>query len=280
MKKRIISLVFVALIALSVFCGCKKIENGPANYDNVPNREKPIDEKVQVIADSINIWKFDKTAYEGSQALYDYCVTDLDQNGRFELITVVNIPKAGGVVNAYDSVVKYYELNEDNTALLTLECVSDSQSQPDLCTIVENVNAKDIDSCACYKDNETGRYYYVFADKTIDFNEDTTKSEHYSKVAISVFEGKAYEETIATYSILREKGKEAVEVYVDGEGNEITAEEFENIEKTRFANCREMKVTFGWQGCSETNFDKELDPANNIFIKKLSDSFYDFEMKE
>ncbi|MBE6737824.1 MAG: hypothetical protein E7566_04130 [Ruminococcaceae bacterium] len=281
MKNRILALIFALLLILTVFCGCKKVENNPAGAVNVPNSEKPVDAKVQVIADSINIWKFDKTAYEGTQALYDYCVTDLDQNGQFELITVVNVPKVG-VVNAYDTVVKYYELNKDFSALLTLERVADSESQPqpDLCTIVENVNAKDTDTCACFKDEETGRYYYVFADKSVDFNEDGTKSEHYSKVAISIFEGKAYEETLATYSILREKGKDALEVYTDGEGNEITLEEFEGIEDTRFEGLKKMKVTFGWQGCSESNFDKELNPASNIFIKKLSDSFYDFKINE
>lgn len=279
MKKRILALIFAVLTVLTIFCGCKKVENNPANYDNISNSEKPIDVKVQVIADSINVWKFDKTAYEGKQALYDYCVTDLDQNGKFELITVVNMPKAG-FVNTYDTDVKYYELNEECNALLSLECVSDRDSQPDICTIVENVNAKDIDKCVCYKDEATGRYYYVFADKTVEVDEEGIKDEHYSKVAVSIFEGKAYEETLGTYSILREKGQETLEVWTDGQGNEITLEEFENIETTRFEGFKEMKVTFGWQGCSESNFDKELNPANNIFIKKLSDSFYDFKINK
>jgi len=275
MKKRILALIFALLLVATVFCGCKKVSDNPANDDNIPNSEKPIDEKVKVIANSINMWKFDKTAYEGKTAVYNYLVSDFDQNGRIELITVVNLPKQGAI-NTYDTVVKYYELNEDLNTLLTLERVSDSESQPDLCTIVENVDSKDTYNCNCYKD-ASGRYYYVFADKVI---EDGTKNEHYRKVAISIFGGKAYEETIGTYSILREKGKDTVEEYTDGEGNVITADDFKNIEKTRFADCQKMKVTLGWQGCSEENFDKELNPADDIFIKKLSDSFYDFKMEE
>ena len=269
MKKRIVTLIMTVALILSVFCGCKSVSDNSATGNK---KQITLDAKVQVIADSINIWKFDKTAYEGQDAKYEYCITDLDQNGRRELITVVEVAKSG-VYGVCDTTIKYYELNEDMTALLTLECVSERTSQPDVRQIIDTVNATDSDVCYCYKDSATGRCYYIYSDKSVEFNDDGTKNEHTSKVAISIYDGKAYEETLATYSVIREKGKDTVELYTDYDGNEITADDFNDIANIRFKDYEKTKVTFGWQGCSESNFDKELNPNDIIFKQKLAKSY-------
>lgn len=263
MKKRILAAFFAAAMLVSAMSGCKQVEETkPA--------EKTLDQRVQVIANNINIWKFDKTAYEDQNVRYNYCITDLDGNGRMELITSVEVRNAG--YQNFDTKIKYYELNENNTALLTLECVSDSKSQPDVCEIIDTVNKTDADSRYCYKDS-SGRAYYVFSDSIFEENEDGTKNEHVSKVAVSIHNGKAYEETLATYSKLRESGKDTVEQYTDGKGNIITKADYDDITSTRFKGYTVSTVTFGWQDCAPENFDREFDPASDVFIQKLADSY-------
>ena len=266
MKKRILAVIFAAAIIASAMSGCKKVEQDT-------EKELTLDERVQVIADNINIWKFDKTAYEGQNVHYNYCITDLDGNGRLELITAVEVRNAG--YQNFDTKIKYYELNEDNTALLTLECVSDSKSQPDVCEIIDTVNKTDSDSRYCYKDS-SGRAYYVVCDSYFEENADGTKNQHVSKVAMSIHNGKAYEETLATYSIIREAGKDAVEQYTDGDGNVITKEAFDKIESTRFKGYTVSTFKFGWQMCAPENFDTEFNPASDVFIKKLAASYEAF----
>ena len=272
MKKRILALIFAATLLATAMSGCKKVD------EVQQDQEKTLDERVQVIADYINTWKFDKSAYEGKNPVYDYCITDLDQNGRIELITSVEVPVTGNS-GVYETVIKYYELNEEATALFPLERVSDSDSQPDVRQIIDRVNTVDANGCYRYVDKSSNRCYYIFCDKSVEYNEDGTKNNYESRVAISINKGKVYEETLATYKILRERGKDAVEVYVDASGKTITKEQFDNIAKTKFAGCEESKVMFGWQACTSENFDKELDPASDVFIKKLAASFEVFKNK-
>ena len=256
MKNRILALVFVVLLVLSAFCGCKKLDDNNASETNTNKNYQNLNSNVKVIAESVNTWIFDKSAYEDNPATtFSYCITDLDQNGRVEIITTVD--------NADVTKTKYYELNEEKTALLPLECVNENDFSGNLSECKET---------ECYQDPSDGRIYYVCTNDRKEIDESGAKQRYMSKVAVSIWQGKAYETVLATFN-------RSEETYTDKDGNEITAEEYENIVEKEFASFKKMNVTFDWKGCGITNFETEFYTTDQNFIQKLSKSYDGFKFK-
>ena len=260
MKKRVLAIIFAAALVVTAMSGCKKVD------DTQQEEEKAQDKRIQVIADNINVWKMDIAPYTDNPATsFEYCVADMDQNRRYELITAIDYGD--------DTIIKYYELNEDSTALMTLECVKDRDSHADIREIFGK------DDGLCYKDS-AGRYYYFYTDKQTVANEASgIPSKYESKVAVSIYNGKAYEETLATKSIVYEEGSTSATVsYKDAKGNEISEDAFAKAIENKVKGFTKVNVTFAWQGCTASNFDKEFSLTEKNFVKKLRNSLDGFKI--
>lgn len=267
MNKRFSALLLSVLIVCTVFCGCRKVEYNPANNGTANNNRvtyETADINVRRMADNIDTWIIDISLYADNPATtFNYCITDLDQNGRLEMFTTV------GYSNVTE--IKLYEVNEDLTGLTLVESVTDSSSDADV---------NDLGDGTCYKDAETGRIYYMYMDQRNEQDKNTGVVNKYtSKVALSLFEGKLYQETLATRSVVRtEDGTEAEVVYTDAQGATITEEDFENIEATLYGDMEKKTVTMKWKGTTASNHSKNINLASNDLIILLSDSFEKFSI--
>lgn len=265
MNKRYLALLLTVLMLCAVFCGCKKVEYNPdSNSNNKSTSYQNADINVRRMADNIDTWIIDISLYKSNPAtIFNYCITDLDQNGRLEMLTTVN----------YSDVteIKCYEVNEDLTGLTFVENVTDSQSHADINTY----------DGTCYKDSATGRIYYIYTDERTEKDENTGAVNKYSsKVALSLFEGKLYQETLATKAVIRTEGQtEAELVYTDNQGNTITEEDYNNIVESRFSSMEKKTAVLAWKGCTVANHDKNINLASNDLIILLSDSFERFAVK-
>lgn len=241
MKRIALFLCFVLL--MGIFCGC-----------NNKTAESP---EVKGIVNNMDKWSI--TTKEGT-SIYFYGVTDLDQNGKYEIVSAENF----GTGDYTES--RIFELSEDKKTLTEMEHVFEGDSQVDLMQ-----NTADV-----YKDAESGRYYYIFSDTVRNGYKET----YNTKVAISLYEGKFTEERLATESVIYEgESEEPTVTYYDNEGNEITMDDYMNAEATRFAGYEKLSATFCWKGYTFSNHDSTINAANENLGSIFADSMSKFSVK-
>lgn len=244
MKRRFAALALCVLMVAGVFCGC-----------NASKEE--VSAEVNAVVNKMDQWTI--TAKEGT-SIYFYAMTDLDQNGKYEIISAENY----GVGDYTES--RMFELSEDGKTLTEIEHVYEGDSQVDLMQEKADV----------YKDTETGFYYYIFSDTA----KDTYKKTYNTKVAISLQNGKFIEERLATESIIYEgESEEPVVTYYDSEGYEITLDDYMNAEANRFSGYEKLQATFGWKGYTYTNHDSVINSGNDGLQKIFQDSLSKFSVQ-
>ncbi|MGN0334392.1 MAG: hypothetical protein ACI4DV_01845 [Lachnospiraceae bacterium] len=180
------------------------------------------EEQLDCMTESSEIWKpFSETMENGGYL----AVTDLDGNGRLELILSC-IEGSGAYTTS-----SFYEVNEERDELILCETdFREGDSQPDI--IVDKVTA-------CQQ--EDGTLYYVFHD--------------YLKAGAWKFYDMVYALCLKDGSISRqllavqEEDYQSEEklVYRDAEGGRITEEEFVRAAEYRFEGCRTREITLEWQ---------------------------------
>lgn len=180
-------------------------------------------QQVQLIAEHAGQWT-DTMEEEG--VLYFYAVTDLDHNGRLELITS-SCQGTGLYTYSY-----YYEVNENFDGLHNFELsVPEGDSQPDIIT----------DSVPVYYDSQKNLYYYIF-DDTIRGG---AGMSYTYKCALFINGGKV--ETIGLGSKGTVFDGDAVSVtYTDADNREISEDEYLTIADTRFKGLEKDTASIDW----------------------------------
>lgn len=138
-----------------------------------------------------------------------YTITDLDHNGRLEVITA---SLQGSGLYTYAEI---REINEDFSDLvLCQDDLGEGGSYPDI--ITEAVN--------CYHDEAADFYYYLFDDVTR-----SGMAEHWhGKTVLCLHNGSVELVTICSeYERYEDADAEPTVTYSDGSGNTITKEQFE-----------------------------------------------------
>lgn len=229
--------LFTACTAAVVLWGC----GGQGNEDS-----ESIDAQIKMIAAQRDVWKdsVEKFGYE------NYAVTDMNGNGRLELITAMN----GGTGRyTYSEIC---EVNEAFDGLMPYKIVQDlaDDSEPDIITSPVPV----------YYDSENERYYYVFHDYTrLGIGEHTDMLYGYW-----LEDGEVRTKVIAYYSqIYDRKTDRIIRTYKDAEGNEITEEAYNQAEAEAFSGMEKRSGSIGWK-----IFDEEMD-ISSAPAKVLEDMF-------
>ena len=210
--------------------------------------KQSVNAQLELIADNI----------EGIQLLHEwvdnvnrYAVTDLDQNGRLEVIA----SNMGGT-GAY-TYSRFYEVNESFDGLAEYDAgFEEGHSQPDI--IVENVDM--------YYDATENIFYYIEKD---DIKAGATEY-HSFLYAMSLSNGKL---VMTPLSDMIEIYPEYKVIYKDGAGKEITKNEYDKLVVNMFADCDKYGASFGWQNSRE--LAQVTDKAT--VIKLLSESYDRFE---
>lgn len=168
---------------------------------------------------------------------WNYVVTDLDRNGRLELITAT---LQGTGLYTYLNV---WEVNEDGTALEPAELMWDEYDPaPDIC-----VNAAPV-----WEDQETGSMKLLFE----SFTRNGYAEKYSSQRAVWYENGGLYEEFLAYGSFICSDPDNCESTYTDADENPISADEYANIGETYFGAPETLTLTLNWQ-----TLDPDVQPS-------------------
>ena len=163
---------------------------------------------------------------EGEAREWRYAVTDLDHNGRLELVA------ASQHQADRSTTLKVWELNDKADALV--ECavkLEEGESFPDI--LSENADT--------FRDPVTGNWSYLFYDNIL-----LSETEAYTaKCSVTLRDGTLSYEQYAIQHVLDENGKRTVS-YMDLNGNEITPEAYNAAGELAFTGCEKSSSNFGW----------------------------------
>ena len=159
---------------------------------------------------------------------WNYVVTDLDRNGRLELITAT---LQGTGLYTY---LNAYEVSEDGSELVPVELMwGETDSAPDIC----------IASVPAWEDAETGRMTIVVEDITRNGYAETYLSQR----AVYYEDGKLYADTLASGSLICSDINTCEESYTAAAGNTIDGEEYAVIGSTTFGKPADQTLPLNWQ---------------------------------
>ena len=188
---------------------------------------KSLNAQLQVIAECRDLWM---QAAEYAGDFCQYAVTDLDHNGRYEII-VANVTGTG--IYTYSS---FYEVNENYDGLN--ECEMDfveGDSQPDIVS----------DTLETYTD-EQGHYFYAVYDLIRN-----GAAEYYENVReLTLADGRISTAPIAYRTTIYDEGVPTVSCE-DADGNAITEEAYESAAENYFAGYSKSTTNIVWQELSE-----------------------------
>lgn len=206
-----------------------------------PARAENEDEQIKLLFDSLEtlVPKDDKLDWVIG-------VTDLDANGRLELIATC----ISG--SEHKSQAKFYELSEDfKTATELTTDAADDGTFTDILA----------DSADTYFDAKTDTYYYMFSDNTF-----LNQNEFFAtKCSISLKDGNVVHKEYAREHTEIYNGITAIE-YTDLSGAIITPEEFSSAGNNEFAGLEKSGRNFGWVSAKDVKELYQLEDSYAIFL--------------
>lgn len=210
-----------------------------------------IEKQLQVITDNYE-WKCPQSDYVRRM----FSVTDLDQNGRLELI-VSRLEGTG-----WYTYSDYYEVNKELNGLTLLEGLSGGdKSQADIMT----------DKVSVYYDSHNQIYYYIYDDLIKD-------GIHYSyenKRALSLIDGKLSERLLAyknTYYNDVSDSSASISCK-DADGNEIGENEYDLIDEIIFTDFIKKEACFFWFDANDLNYGNLSDNEIGVILQKSYNGF-------
>ena len=204
-------------------------------HDYVQDEE----EQLELIMNNIPTWHDEEYSEEGPR----YAVTDLDHNGRLELI----MSKMEGT--GMYTYSQFYEVSEDRKSLNRVKWEPEvGESEPDIG--VETVDA--------YYDAASDTYFYIFDDVIrAGFGEsmDTVMS-------LCLVKGEIKTETIASqHQLVGEDGESVETTYKLADGTFITSDEYYSSDENRFRDAKPLFASISWfsyMADAEIDFATEL----------------------
>ena len=191
------------------------------------------DEQIALIAANADQWKQDVEYFP-----WGYVVTDLDHNGRLEIISS-SVQGTG-----FYSYNLAFEVNEAGNALTDLlaSLSERTDSAPDIM----------VSKVPFYFDKEANRYYYIFDDMIRN-----GMAEYYeNKRAISIIDSKWEEIPLANKSTIYTDADHSVTTCSDTNGNNISEAQYDAIAQTVYGNLEAGELCLNWIMTDNEDFAK------------------------
>lgn len=252
MKKIIILAIIIAIICLIgvVLLNMAKTMDAKNTKNDSLTRSGDVeitnqDEQIKVIADNVEKWS---EVLEFANDTVEYMVTDLDHNGRMELV----ITQMGGSGTfSYNSV---YEVSKDfKTLELCQNNVEEGESEADFSLS---------NSAEVYYDAGREQYFYVLTDHM-----KTNPNEYYDGLyAFSLKDGKVQEDYIAskiTFYDYDNNNQETV-MYSDHSSDNIEEFDYFNAVENYFSGCEFSTIKFNWKDAQGINDLPEEELINTL----------------
>ena len=187
--------------------------------------EHCMEKQIQLFADNRQIWmaEYMDDAYEP----YSYTVTDLDRNGRLEVI----LSSCQGT--GHFTYSHFYEVNEEINSLV--ECdwsVQEGDSEPDI--IVNEVPV--------YLDRDKGVPYYIFS----DYSQNGYAEQYEAVCALSIQCGVVRNNIIGRSSTIYQDENSFTQTFTNAEEEKVSKDEFKKLPSIFFVNADQFTVRFQW----------------------------------
>lgn len=218
------------------------------------------DDQIKILADNVKDWASDP---ENGGSWMGYAVTDLDQNGRLEVISSVS-----GGTGMY-TTTEIREINEKKDGLEPVKWEKEEgDSEPDALGTIRQ---------AAYVD-EAGRTIYYIAP---DYLRNGAAENYETLYALSLKDGEVEVQDLAgRHETADSSGNSSVEFW-DAEGSAITEEEYENTADTVFSNMTKMEYSIIWLDSENLGTEDGIGtlPAEQL-TAKLKASWEGFHLTE
>lgn len=210
-----------------------------------------VEKQIDVIMNNIDTWNL--STDEDIYAPYGYAITDLDQNGRLEIIAS---SCQGTGIYTYSN---YYEVNEGLNGLNKIERnVEEGSSEADIMLPTVKV----------FIDKAANEYHYIFDDLV-----KVGAAEYYeNKQDIVLKNGRLYEKTIAYRNTVYTDSNPNVTLK-DANNKEITAEDYALIENKLFSNLELKFANIEWVSTTDVDFSSV---SGDELKNKLIESYEKF----
>lgn len=223
-----------------------------------------IDSQINLIASILNNCIDNMEVYLDS---YGFCVTDLNYNGRLELIVATN----GGTGNRTNSYV--YEISEDYSKIVRCESNFIGYKYSDEFNDESNADIILYDELTHYfKDNQ--HFYVLEDDGRYGYAE-----QYNHKIAISLEDTTFIEKTLASDIRIYTISATDPEITItDYNGNDISEEEYQNIADKYFEGYNKNTVKLCWYSflSSKTYPNGFLGNTDKELIEKITESYNTF----
>ncbi len=195
-------------------------------------------EQIQLLEENRALWEYT----ESYESPWYYTFTDLDRNGRLE---VISASMQGSGLYTY---ARYFEVRADGTGLDCCWHENDELEGPeDWPEIVQ-------DSLPCWFDASSGRYYYACEGIT----RDGYAHQYYTWQVLSLKDGVAEWETVACKDVNWDQDGNPSVSCQDAQGNVISEQEYDSAVGRRFAGMEKSALSLVW-----TEVDIPLEEADD-----------------
>lgn len=255
MNKKLLALTLIIIVLLTSLTACKAGVS--------PINKESIDSQLNIIAENAHIWEpFD--IYPGDR--FKFSVTDLDANGRLEVITTVC--RGTGLY----SESTYYEVDETFTSLTKWEHKTDDYK--------EFLQADIISSKAeCFINPDTNERFYRFG----DHHKDTAAYTCNYKMCLTFKNKTVTEELLAFWSISAATTDETgnydiTETIQTRDGEALTKEEFSSFAENKFKGYEKFDAAIMWQDLRTDSDALATDLPKDELITLLTESYNGFTL--
>ena len=239
MKKLVAILLLTSMLTALTACGgalapddSQMQQKETAYADSAAAQQLSFEEQKQIIEDNRELWAFT----EPYDSPWFYTYTDLDHNGRLEVIAATT---QGSGIYTY---ANFWEVLPDGSGIGNSWHENVEIEGPDDWPEII------IDSIPCYYDALSGCYYYPCENVT----RDGYAHQYYSWQVLCLKDGAAEWEFLAAKNVNwrdEETGNEypdAVTTCVDAAGNSITEQEYDGAVEKRFAELEKTELKLDW----------------------------------
>ena len=205
-----------------------------------------VSEQIDLIAANAELWKQDVEF-----GLWGFTVTDLDHNGRLEIISA-SVQGTG-----FYTYIKAFEVNEEGSALNDIYSGNNNKgnSAPDIM----------VSTVPFYFDKESGIYHYIFD----DYIRNGMAENYQNKRAVSLTDGKWEETPLASMTTIYTDAEHYTITCTDADGAPISEAEYDSIADKVFGNLEQNEAEFDWQMTDNDEFSvlttqQIKDKLNNV----------------
>lgn len=230
-----------------------------SNYQEALNEPKngAFDNQLEVIAASCKQWAIPSKDISASSD-YSYAVTDLDQNGRLELI----VSTTQGSAHYTDST--YYEVNKTFDGLTP--CVQDKKEG--------DPQGRLASSIPVYCDSKNGLYHYIL---TYGMSAGASSAVE-TKSSLSLVNGSVLNKLLVSRTEDSSQGTAPAVTYQDAEGKSISREAYDAAADTAYPGLTKKQADLVWiSGLGSGGLDP-LKADKDQLKEKLSESYGGFSI--